>query len=270
MHTYASSTPEARALVAELEFVWDQIRINEASSGGTGSDLSNNLDKSRLGSGTHERRRERSRDPDGRQGYGSARGQVIEEQRSGQGRMRVLRPFSEGDDEEAEGGSDKDDDNDDDDNNEDDDDDDHEDDDDDDHEDNFQEAPSSRLPPTYDSLPIHTPTTGRGPSYEVRNRKWRKRMEGALVRMTAEVAALREQIEARRGIWVGGGKVRGRGAWAWLSWLLWAVLKHAVIDAVAVALLIVWGRRKGDRRLEEAVKGMGERVRSVRLLKWRR
>lgn len=31
MHTYASATPDARALVAELEFVWDQIRANDAS-----------------------------------------------------------------------------------------------------------------------------------------------------------------------------------------------------------------------------------------------
>jgi len=32
MHKYASTTPEARELVAELEFVWDQIKSNPASS----------------------------------------------------------------------------------------------------------------------------------------------------------------------------------------------------------------------------------------------
>ncbi|KAI5850542.1 acyl CoA binding protein-domain-containing protein [Morchella snyderi] len=31
MHRYASATPEARGLVAELEFVWDQIRSNQSS-----------------------------------------------------------------------------------------------------------------------------------------------------------------------------------------------------------------------------------------------
>jgi hypothetical protein len=32
MHEYASQTPEACELVAELEFVWDQIKFNAASS----------------------------------------------------------------------------------------------------------------------------------------------------------------------------------------------------------------------------------------------
>ena len=33
MHTYASATPEAKELVAELEFVWDQVRNNSSPSG---------------------------------------------------------------------------------------------------------------------------------------------------------------------------------------------------------------------------------------------
>ena len=35
MHQYATTTSEARELVAELEFVWDQIRSNSASSAGS-------------------------------------------------------------------------------------------------------------------------------------------------------------------------------------------------------------------------------------------
>ncbi|MCJ1479489.1 hypothetical protein MMC13_008175 [Lambiella insularis] len=221
MHTYASSTPEARELVAELEFVWDQIRANEASSGSEHSlhppegDLPPLL--------PHSRSRERR--------PGAPRDEAQDTAAQG---MRLLRPFSEGDEEESLSSSDEDGP---------------------DAEGAFQPI---RAPPAplYDAsgalLPTHTA------SYEVRNRKWRKRMERAVVQMTAEVAALRELVEQRRGIW-GRGRVR-RGWWAWVRWLLWVVVRHALFDAVVVGVWVVWLRRRGKRE-KEVGREVGEWVR---------
>ena len=48
MHVYASSTPEARELVAELEFVWDQVKSN------VGSDEDGSGENSPPGDGGYE------------------------------------------------------------------------------------------------------------------------------------------------------------------------------------------------------------------------
>lgn len=96
-----------------------------------------------------------------------------------------------------------------------------------------------------------------GFDYEARNRKWRRRVEQALVKMTAEIAALREQLESRT---VYGGR-RWRGMWAWMWWLLWVTIRHVVVDAVLLGLLVIWFRRKGDGRLEQAAMMVVEVVR---------
>ncbi|MCJ1382356.1 hypothetical protein MMC17_005469 [Xylographa soralifera] len=199
MHTYASSTPEARALVAELEFVWDQIRANEASS----SDDSH---------------------PSQPPTY-ATRPEAPSPQRPG---MRLLRPISSGDDaslesadQEAEGV--------------------------------FEDANDLKIS-AYNRRP-----SGGDADYDVRNRKWRVRMERAVVRLGAEVAALREGVEARRG-WgevLGGGR-RKRGWWAFVTWLLWAVVRHVLVDVVLGVGLVAWVRRG---RLRDV---LGAWVREVR------
>ncbi len=83
----------------------------------------------------------------------------------------------------------------------------------------------------------------------LRNRKWRRRVEQALVKMTAEVAALREQLESNR---LYGGR-RRRPLWDWLLWLVLSTLKHALIDAVLLGIALLWMRRKRDKRLEQAL-----------------
>ncbi|KAF2672105.1 hypothetical protein BT63DRAFT_437975 [Microthyrium microscopicum] len=80
--------------------------------------------------------------------------------------------------------------------------------------------------------------------------KWRRRVSTALIRLTAEVAALREQLEARR-LWT---RTR-RGTFLNLTWtLISSVLKHVAFDAIILLLLLLWMRRKKDGRLEGAMR----------------
>lgn len=213
MHKYASTTPDARELVSELEFVWDQIRSN-ASSSSSSSPLQ------AAGLPAHM-----SQPP----GYASVvggesgRGQGVE-----QAGLRVLSPVSHGDEEEVEGN------------------------------DEFDDARDG----TDDSGAARDEIEKsrryeEGFDYEARNRKWRRRVEQALVKMTAEVAALREQLESRA---VYGGR-RWRGVWAWMWWLVWVTIRHVVVDAVVLGVLVIWFRRKGDGRLEQAIRMMVEVLR---------
>lgn len=213
MHKYASTTPDARELVAELEFVWDQIKSNPSSSSS-----SSPLQAAGLPA-------QLARQP----GYGSVgggeggRGQGVEE-----AGLRVLSPVSQGDEEEVEGNEEFDD-----------------------ARDGVDDYEGGR-----DGIEKSRKDNG-GFDYEARNRKWRRRVEQALVKMTAEIAALREQLESRS---VYGGR-RWRGMWAWMWWLVWVTIQHVVVDAVVLGLLVIWFRRKGDRRLEQAVRMVVEVVR---------
>ncbi|MCJ1287533.1 hypothetical protein MMC26_006885 [Xylographa opegraphella] len=204
MHTYASSTPEARALVAELEFVWDQIRANEASS----SDDSHPSQPA----------------------YPTTHPEEPSPQRPG---MRLLRPISSGDDASLESAERED------------------------EGDRFDRADDLKVS-TYERRP-----SGGNADYDVRNRKWRVRMERAVVQLGAEVAALREGVEARRG-WgevLGGGR-RKRGWWAFVTWLLWAVVRHVLVDVVVVVGVVAWVRRGSVRDVLAAwVREVRRRVR---------
>lgn len=90
---------------------------------------------------------------------------------------------------------------------------------------------------------------GQSRDLDIRNRKWRKKIEQTLVKMTTEVAALREQIEAKK---IGDGR-RRNGLWAWMNWLVWVTLRHLVVDLALLGLLVAWARRKGDRRVEQGL-----------------
>ncbi|KAL9105082.1 MAG: hypothetical protein Q9187_008826, partial [Circinaria calcarea] len=144
MHKYASSTPEARELVAELEFVWDQVKANSDASGSGNS------------SG---------------QSYGKG-----EEDRRGDEALRVLRPASEEEEEDDDGNTRAD--------------------------AGFEDTTAPRVA---DRASLDNP-------------QWRRRVESLLVKITAEIAALREQMEAKRVFSSQRGKRRGMGAW-----MLWLV-----------------------------------------------
>ncbi|ROW06409.1 hypothetical protein VMCG_04405 [Cytospora schulzeri] len=86
--------------------------------------------------------------------------------------------------------------------------------------------------------------------YVKRGDRWSKKMERAIVRLSAEIAALREQITTGRE-W---RSKKERSFGAWVSWSLWVVTKHVVADIFMLALVLLWMRRRKDRRLEDHVR----------------
>ncbi len=89
-----------------------------------------------------------------------------------------------------------------------------------------------------------------GEKKDKKTRAWRKSVEATLVKMTAEIAALREQIASGREYQ--GKKQRTVGKW--VSWLFWIVVKHFVVDAFVLGLVLLWLRKRKDRRLEDLVR----------------
>ncbi len=205
MHKYASTTPEARELVAELEFVWDQIKSNSTSSS------SSSPGQKALGPSQLQQQQNPS--------YASIGPERARDE--GGGGLRMIKPVSEQDDEEEDG-------------------------------EELDETGDNRDNNVNDNLIPKTPGAVRPRDYEIRNRKWRKRIELAIFKMTTEIAALREQLEAKRT--VGAPRQRRRGLWAWMVWLAWAAAKHVVVDAALLGVALLWARRKDDRRLEEGVR----------------
>jgi hypothetical protein len=80
--------------------------------------------------------------------------------------------------------------------------------------------------------------------------KWRQTVEQALVKMTAEIAALREQIATGREY---QGK-RRRSFGRWLGWLIWASVRHFLVDVVVLGIVLIWLRKRKDRRVEDLVR----------------
>lgn len=67
--------------------------------------------------------------------------------------------------------------------------------------------------------------------------------------MTAEIAAVREQMEART-----LAARRRSGVWAWLRWLVWVTLRQIIWDIAILGMVLIWMRLRRDRRLEEQLK----------------
>jgi membrane protein required for beta-lactamase induction len=84
--------------------------------------------------------------------------------------------------------------------------------------------------------------------------------------MTAEIAAVREQMEART-----LAHRRRSGVWAWLKWMLWVVVRQIIWDVALLGVLLIWMRMRGDRRLEvrlrEGWSGVKARLGRVKLLR---
>ena len=345
MHRHASQTSEARELVAELEFVWDQIKANVSSSssgsarggregggeGGGGSALSSPVRPvvvpPSLASPQQQQQQQQvqvqRQHLQAQRGYGSIGGRLAQpsyedmvaianasggrrgDVRDSSSRLRVLSPVSQPDemyqrrgsgmrmrsDGEGDRGS-------------------HEEDDDEEGEDEdedeeFEEAPDTLYDDDDDNdqhisdeqeeadsndrqssspsslqqqqhsktkAPSSSPPRGRKPPPKNKNkttdpRRWRRRVEQALTNMTAEVAAVREQMETRA-----IHHRRRSSAWAWLKWLAWVTLRQVIWDLAILGMLLIWMRIKGDRRVEEKLKaGWSEvkrrlpgRVRSLR------
>ncbi|KAF8426690.1 acyl CoA binding protein-domain-containing protein [Tirmania nivea] len=136
---------------------------------------------------------------------------------------------------------------------------------------------------------------GRDTSPDMGTTRWQLRVERALTKMSAEITALREQLEVRNahvlqssgswfwpgtesnrssvvrrkgggGVGVGVGDMGGR-KWARVLWqVVWNVCRHLMVDAVVVGIVIWWiGRRGGEKRAGEVwrwiVRGLGRRRR---------
>ena len=201
MHKYASTTSEARELVAELEFVWDQIKSNPASSSASSPGQ-------QIGASAASGQLLRS-------SYGGTGAGQSRRREADTGDLRVLRPVSDADEEEIEG-------------------------------DEFEEARSGLTDDEGNDERIERAKEPTSRDLDVRNRKWRRRVEQALMKMTAEVAALREQLEAKSML---EGRSKPR-IWAWIDWITWATVKHILIDTAALVFLYLWFKRKDDQRLE--------------------
>lgn len=221
MHKYASPSPDARELVSELEFVWDQVKSNVPSSssssplhthGGVGLVP---IDPPQYPSLNSNARQEEREEPP----------------------MRVMSPMSQSQEDEAEAEE----------------------------REEFVDAPDSQTAeeePVVISLQGSRVQTGAaespGPPAQTapptgspsRDPRWRRRMEAAMVRMTAEIAALREQLENRR-LFAYSRRYR---IMRFLGSVVWFVIKHIAVDVVILGIVLLWMRRKKDRRLEGAIR----------------
>ncbi|KAH9217283.1 acyl CoA binding protein-like protein [Leptodontidium sp. 2 PMI_412] len=186
MHKYASTTADARALVDELEFVWDQIKNNSASS-----------------SGSSPRR--------GVPSYTAQPRQFQQPLSGNDGPMRVLSPMSQDDEAERRSGYN----------------DDYEEDED---EDEYNDGGEKK----------DAKTTNR----------WRRSVEHAFTKMTAEIAALREQIATGREY---QGK-KSRSFKSWLAWFIWLTIRHFLVDMVILGIVLLYMRKRKDRRIEDLVR----------------
>ncbi|KAF2792009.1 hypothetical protein K505DRAFT_326439 [Melanomma pulvis-pyrius CBS 109.77] len=227
MHKYASPSPDSRELVAELEFVWDQVKSNIPSS----SHSSPLRSSSQYSPPRYPQL----------SGKGKGRAEVEDDDRDGP--LQLRSPMSHSEEELEEQG------------------------------DEFVDAPDSQynpdsIPAAYDagvqanltSVPPEPYMTSKSkalipkpasPEKEsAADQKWRKRVEQALIKMTAEVAALREQLEVRRLF----SHSRKYTFFRFIFRILWGSLKHLALDFVILGIVLLWMRRKKDRRLEGAIR----------------
>lgn len=80
--------------------------------------------------------------------------------------------------------------------------------------------------------------------------RWQRTVEHALVKMTAEIAALREQISTGREY---QGK-KQRSFRSWVGWILWMVVRHCLVDLALLGLVLLYMRKRRDRRIEDLVR----------------
>lgn len=211
MKVYASGTNESRELVGELEFVWGQIRSQSGSS-----------EEEDVSPGEEERRLERAglKTMDSYASIPGGERSGREEYARDGGRLRVLSPVGSGGSGEVIEGEDR----------------------------ELPHVDRENEVFQEDDLDRRRPNTGttEGDDYAIRNRKWRRSIEVALSKMTAEIAALRENIEESRGF-----VRRKTGLVAWVRWLALLLMRQVLTNAALLLVLVLWGRWKGDRRAED-------------------
>lgn len=196
MHQYATTTPEARELVAELEFVWDQIKSNPASPSDSQDQAHHlpNLQQSPLFA------------------------KSLQASKTNLGGLRDLRPFSDEEDGIEDAGE---------------------------LTDNDEVAFGQRS--------AGEPAAGYSTQdLDIRNWKWKKRVEQALVKMTVELAALREQIESSAST----RRTPRSGIGNWLAWVAWTSTKHLLVDATLLCVVLVWARSRRDPSVDKGLQSV--------------
>ncbi|KAI0192558.1 acyl CoA binding family protein [Xylaria flabelliformis] len=181
MHRYAN-TPDASELVAELEFVWDQIKNNSPSSSNSS--------------------------PKGRSSFADPR--RFQKPLSGtEGPMKILSPMSEDDTAE--------------------------------HRYRDQQEEEEEEEGEEDER-----------DFVKKGDRWSQKVEQALVRLSTEIAALREQITTGRE-W---RAKKERTIPARIGWVFLLIAKHFAIDIFILTVVLIWMRRRKDRRLEDQVRAI--------------
>ena len=67
--------------------------------------------------------------------------------------------------------------------------------------------------------------------------------------MTAEIAAVREQMESRA-----LAQRRRNALWTWIKWLVWVTFRQIIWDLAVLGAMLIWMRMRGDRRLEQKLR----------------
>lgn len=273
MHLYASQTAEARELVAELEFVWDQIKYNAASSSASSSSpiqASRTLPSVSVSTAGGASRRYGSIDdrmsrPPPADVEDQDEDLAIYRRRSGDSRLRVLSPVSQSDEADVRSHRHANED-------QDDDEDDEDEDDDDEEEDDFQEARTGTSLSDTSHHDAHTEDddTANHRTRKKRNRRpshshsqskdWRHRIEQALTKMTTEIAALREQLDS---LPINHHSHHSHSlrkpstffSWllSWGKWFLFHSLRQLLWQSVILCMTLIYLRSRGDTRLERRV-----------------
>ncbi|KAF1923744.1 uncharacterized protein M421DRAFT_425449 [Didymella exigua CBS 183.55] len=275
MHQYASPSPDSRELVAELEFVWDQVKSNVPSS--SSSSPLQTLDHAPRMAASYsalERQRTRDGDVDADSPHAAAAAAADDDDDDDQP-LQIKSPMSQSEEaleaEEADmeredeefvdapdsqyalalyrqGAMDH----------------------------NLSEAnaqPPSRPPQRRPARPSNPGTPTPRPRMRTiipqpiplpsslistknttpdssADAKWRLRVEASLMKLTAEIAALREQLEARR-LFTHKPHYRAlRALWRFVC----AGARHVVVDVLVLLCVLAFLRRRGDTRFEGAVR----------------
>lgn len=88
--------------------------------------------------------------------------------------------------------------------------------------------------------------------YVKKGDRWSRKVERALVRLSAEIAALREQITTGQE-WKAK---KERTIPARVGWLLGLITKHLAMDIFILAVVLIWMRKRKDRRIEDQVRAI--------------